>query len=281
MAQSKNEADAKDELDGRSPASSLRSGSSRSSGAPPSNTAPANCTDSFDSTRILRSGVDSVYVSIPGKLYQGIEDQLAGLKELAKSDEAWSRSLAQYQHGDHVFEVRDSGRGKFPFVLVDNHFQIQVASRRANALPLLYAQISSEVLTRCGVDGPVMDLDFLSLTLGETTDFPGLSRADLCVDFVTPFRFDAYPQDCWVGRWHTIGSYLEHGRLTGYTFRRGGELSARLYDKTLEITKSNKVILPTNSGHPAKRVNSATEVNHDESSKEERWRVAQSVFGRV
>lgn len=238
--QPEHEADAKAELDGRSPASSVSSGSSPSSGAPLSNTAPAICTNPSDGTRILGARVDSLYVSIPGKLFEGVGVELADVKELAKSEDPRIRSTAQYVFGDHVFEVRDRGKGRFPFVLVDNHFHLQVAARRASALPLLYAQISSEVLTRCGVEAPVRDLDFLSLSLGETTDFPRLSRVDLCVDFTTPFRFDAYPQDGWVGRWQTLGSFLKHGRLSGYTFGRGGELSARLYDKTLEITQSHK-----------------------------------------
>ena len=58
-------------------------GSDTSTGAPPSNTAPANYIDG--STRIFRPGIDSLYLSWSGTLFQDIDDQLTGLKALAQS----------------------------------------------------------------------------------------------------------------------------------------------------------------------------------------------------
>src|SRR5689334_21478262 len=72
-------------------------------GAPPSNTAPDNSSPSF---RLLRWGIDSLYLSYPGELAESVKANLRKLKLKAQGSEQ-EASKAQLQIGDHVFEVKD------------------------------------------------------------------------------------------------------------------------------------------------------------------------------
>ncbi len=86
-----------------------------SPGAPPSNTAPANYMDG--STRIFRTGIDSLYLSWAGMLSQEYDDLLIELRDKARSTDTKQQSEAVLQIFDHRFEVSDKGKGNFPFVL--------------------------------------------------------------------------------------------------------------------------------------------------------------------
>jgi hypothetical protein len=92
------------------------------SGAPPSNTAPANCiltpnTPPSPSFQLLRFGIDSLYLSYPGTLSHEWERDLENLKGIAQSDDPGERATAQVEIGGHLFEVKDKGKGRFPYVL--------------------------------------------------------------------------------------------------------------------------------------------------------------------
>ena len=63
-------------------------------GAPSSNTAPSNCNDGTN-TRILRVGVDSLYLSYPGELSQESAVRLNTLKDLAQSKDPEQQKRAQ------------------------------------------------------------------------------------------------------------------------------------------------------------------------------------------
>src|SRR5688572_25021181 len=93
-------------------------------GAPPSNTAPDNSNPSF---RLLRWGIDSLYLSYPGELAEGVKANLRKLKLKAQGSEQ-EASKAQLQIGDHVFEVKDKSSGLFAFTLVDGAFNIRLSA---------------------------------------------------------------------------------------------------------------------------------------------------------
>ncbi len=212
-------------------------------GAPPSNTAPVNSNTSSSATRLLRSGVDSLYVSYPGSLPPQKAEALESLKVQAKSLIPLERSSAIIEINDHRFEVRDRGKGRFPYVLVDNWYHIQVSSDKSAQMPLAYVQLRSELLTAHGWCSPLDDLTNVVNKLGGGAGDPGISRVDLCVDFTTEVDMGAIPLDAWVARPKDSGSYFSTGRFTGHAFGLGGDLSARLYDKTVEIRKSRKDFL--------------------------------------
>lgn len=115
-------------------------------GTPPSNTVPSNYNP--DSFHALRYGVDSLYVSYPGVLSEEWDHKLSDLKDLAQSENETEQALAQVVIGEHVFEVRDKGRGRFAYMLVDNCYHLQASNKNSKSLPMAYVQISSEYLGR-------------------------------------------------------------------------------------------------------------------------------------
>ena len=179
------------------------------SGALLSNTAPANCINipgpgnNYDFS-VLRLGIDSLYLSYPGKLGAGWAQRLEGLKLAAQSTEEGDRSNAQVKLGGHLFEVKDKGKGRFAFVLVDNCYHIQLSSGQSDVLPLAYVQLSSELLTALSIREAEEKLRFIVNTLGIVRSEAQVSRVDLFVDFVSPMTMDSWKQNAWVTRANKI-----------------------------------------------------------------------------
>lgn len=189
---------------------------------------------------VLRCGIDSLYVSYDGKLSDEWAQRLALAKLTARAEDDTDRAQAQVKLGEHLFEVSDRGKGKYPYVLRDNWFHISVAGVSATHLPLAYAQISSDLLTAVGVPAALCALRFVVGTLGLVRDPERVSRADLFVDFTTSEAISSLSTDAWVTRAHKIASYTTRQRFSGWTVGIGGEVGARLYDKTLELERSRK-----------------------------------------
>lgn len=212
------------------------------SGAPPSNTAPANyISENKGILQVLRFGVDSLYLSYPGTLATGWDQRLKGLKLAAKANDRKDESTAQVKIGDHLFEVKDRGQGRFPYVLEDNWFRIALSSSAATAMPLAYVQVSSELLTAIGVKQAEEDLSFVINTLGLVKDEANISRVDLFVDFITDTVINSWDSGAWVTRAHNINAHHVQRQFSGWSIGLGkGPIGARLYDKTLEIQKSHK-----------------------------------------
>ena len=198
---------------------------SDSSGAPPSNTAPANSLPGRI-TKVLRTGIDSLYLSYTGTLSTESAIRLDKLKELAQSDNPAQVALAQYQVGDHLFEVKDRGSRLFAYVLADHWYRINVASSKAKALPLATAQIASELLTLQGPLPAESVLRGVVDTLGQVNGVPGVSRVDLCVDFVTDYPLHLIRDEDWISRAKTIDRYTVNRQFSGFSIGGGGALAA-------------------------------------------------------
>ena len=165
-------------------------------GAPPSNTAPSNCI-SGSNTRILRTGVDSLYVSYKGRVSADLEAQFEDLKLKAQHESSLVVAQAIIELAYHRFEVRDRGKGRYPYVLVDNFFHIQVAKRKSDSIPGCYCQIGSELLTFGGQKTAVSLLTAFCSDLGDIDPEPQVSRIDLCTDFVIDIDLEHIPRgDC-------------------------------------------------------------------------------------
>lgn len=208
-----------------------------SKGAPLSNTAPANYID--DPTRIFRTGIDSLYLSWSGSLNQGYDVLLSELKEKAQSANPTEQAQAVFQLLDHRFEVSDKGKGRFAFVLRDNWFHIQVSRTQSTSMPLAMVQIRSEVLSKSGYQKTVKKLETLLSLLGDIED-QKISRIDLCADFYTEFNLELVPPNAWVRKASQFAYHVDGSRFSGFSFGRSGIISGRLYDKALEIERSQK-----------------------------------------
>jgi hypothetical protein len=208
--------------------------------APPSNTASSNCNGGY--FKALRWGVDSLYLSYPGEIHEAVDKELKTLKEIAQSPEPYQRINAQLSLDDHIFEVKDRGAPMFPFILEDNAFRIQV-SRSAGKVPLAYVKVSSEYLTHVLPHTAEESLRRVVAMLGEISETSNVSRIDMFVDFASSEDMESWDREAWVTRARSINAYSVDNKFSGWSVGLGGIISARLYDKTLEIQKSKKTYL--------------------------------------
>ena len=206
-------------------------------GAQPSITAPANC------IRPLRHGIDSLYVSYKGSVSKSVALKLEERKNLSQSSTDQVVAQGVYPIGDHLFTVLPRGKGRFAFVLEDNWFHIQVSNACASALPLAHVQIRSEYLTAVGAAEALRTLDAIVRELGEVAGPATISRLDLFVDFVGDHDLTGQPGFAWIKRCRKRDIHEDRDRITGISFGAGNEISARLYDKTVELLKSKKTYL--------------------------------------
>ncbi len=209
--------------------------------APPSNTAPTNCKQPpISSIKMLRSGVDSLYLSYSGVLFDEQNAVLSALKKNAQSAFEIDHASAMYRHHDHLFRVSDKGAGRHPYVLSDNAYRIQLASPTAKRIPLAYVQIKSDWLAHKGVQDSYDNLTSIIETFGTLEEVTKVSRADLFIDFTCDFLFEELLRMAWVCRARQFSDYWNGQTFTGFSFGLGGDISARLYNKTEEIKKSKK-----------------------------------------
>lgn len=209
------------------------------------NTVPSN--DNNKHFKALLFGVDSLYLSYYGKLADDWDVKLYELKEKAQSEDEKEQALAQVAIGSHLFEVRDKGMPRFPFVLSDNCFFIKLNRSKSYKLPMAHVQISSEYLAAVGVEAAEKDLRFIINTLGFVPDAASISRADLFLDLTCIDELSAIHQPDWVTRANLMAKYFDcrlDDPFTGWVIGMGGDLHARLYEKVVEIkTKSRKTWL--------------------------------------
>ena len=211
-------------------------------GAPASNTAPANSIGK--TAQVIRVGIDSLYVSFQGKLHLEWEQKLQELKASAQAIDPGERLQAQVSLGGHLFEVRDKGRGRAAYVLRDNWFDIAVAASSAPSVPVAYVQVSNEVLALNGLPGTVESLMLILKEIARIDCGPMVSRVDLCADFVPSYDLSTIEVDDWITRAREKLKRYVGRQFTGWSIGQGGDLSARLYDKLLEIQKSRKWYMP-------------------------------------
>ena len=181
-----------------------------------------------------------MYLSYFGNLATTWEQRLEGLKRAAQSQDDKEKALAQVRIGDHLFEVSGKGYPRFPYVLIDNCFHIQLSGTASKSLLLAHIQLSSELLTSLSVEDAEKKLRYIINTLGLVIGNATISRVDLFADFTTPLKMDGWDHSVWVTRAHTTAEYHERRQSSGWVIGRGGAIGARLYDKTIELTKSKK-----------------------------------------
>jgi len=200
-----------------------------------SNTVPSTCKEDVPPCRILRAGVDSLYLTFRGEMYAETGIRLKHMKQLAQDREAYRQALAQYEVKPHVFSVAGNGRHPFAYVLEDGWFRLEVSKPDAVRLPLAYCRIASELLTCTAVDWAVDELTRVVSGLGTLTDLASVSRVDLCVDFITSFPVEDISVREWVTRARKISQHTVGRQASGFSIAQSGAVSGRLYNKTLEM----------------------------------------------
>lgn len=205
-------------------------------GAPPSNTAPPK----YNRTKILRSGIDSLYLSFYGSLCRDHLTQLDDLKAIAAGEHNSSKAQAVLVLADIPFTVHPKGRGLHTYVISNKHFQFRIAGKLAKNIPQLYVQVSSELLTLHGYEDSLdIARGFAQLLFDEHPKLL-ISRVDLCTDFITDLDWQSIDAMRWTCRSNNRSEYHQNNQLRGFVFGQGGEVVGRLYDKTKEIEVSEK-----------------------------------------
>lgn len=187
---------------------------------------------------VLRTAIDSLYLSYPGELSDEMFVRLDDLKETAQSNEEDEQAKAQITFGNHLFAVASHGAGRFRFVLFDDRFRLNIS--KGTRLPLVYAQISSEYLTAVGVECAEQELRFVVGSLGRVDELAQVSRADLCLDFIPIVPMDQWAVQQWMTRARKKAAYWSSGdRFTGWMIGQGGDIQSRTYDKVLEVVEQS------------------------------------------
>jgi hypothetical protein len=217
-------------------------------GATPFNKAP-----SVPIIRVLRYGIDSLFLSFQGRIFKEREAQLADLKKFAQSDDPSQRADAQLEIGDHLFEVKDKGSRAFSYCLADKGFFIKLNKSRQirrkeaeellergyvpssqKTLPFASVQISSEYLTAVGPLAAMEELRGILSELG-LVDSEKVSRADLFVDFTTDFDFSYLQSNDFVTNCKSFHRFEEKPHFSGVSMGMGGNIGFRQYNKILEM----------------------------------------------
>jgi len=206
-------------------------------GSSPTNREPYNSNNDY--FKLLRFGVDSLYLSYQGDIFPEVQERLTKLKQLAQHSEADQQALAQYTIAGHIFEVKDKGSSVFPYVLEDGAFRIQL-SRASKQLPMAYVKLSSRYLSSITPKEAEEHLRGILNELGTLTDSAHVSRLDLCADFVSNENMESWGREAWVTRGRSIAAYAVAEQFTGWTVGLGGVIACRLYNKLLEIFESGR-----------------------------------------
>ncbi|CAG4884677.1 conserved protein of unknown function [Georgfuchsia toluolica] len=187
--------------------------------------------------KLLRTAVDSLYVSYPGELSENSFSRLYSLKVAAQSDDEAEQAAAQLQIGNQLFAVWDKAPRPYAFVLHNACFHLQIS--RGNKVPLAYVQITSQYLTAIGVEAAEKELRFIVNSLGRVDKDACMSRVDLCVDFVPYLDMDQFQARQWLTRVKKKERYWDGNRPTGWKVGRGGPMQGKTYDKILEIVQQS------------------------------------------
>ncbi len=213
---------------------------SSSEGTMPSNTVPYNCNNEY--FKLLRFGVDSLYLSYQGELYPEVKERLAKLKQLAQHPEADQQAQAQYAIAGHIFEVKDKGSSIFPYVMEDGAFRISL-SRTSKKTPMAYVKLSSRYLCSITPSEAETHLCYILSELGILNNSAHVSRIDLCADFVSHENMESWSREAWITRGKKIDAHAVNEKFTGWSIGLGGKVSCRLYNKLIEIHTSGRTDL--------------------------------------
>lgn len=188
----------------------------------------------------VHKGIDTLYLSFWGDLKTGLLEELDKKKRLAQSEDPEYQAQAIKAIGNHCFEVRDKGQGYYKYILADNWFYVKISASGKKLLPTVTVRFSSELLNCYGVEYSV---DQLRSLLGDhimIIQREKVQRADIFVDFANDTDFEAISRESWVTKVDNIDKHYRAGQFTGWSIGMGGDISARLYDKTIEIVVNRK-----------------------------------------
>lgn len=193
---------------------------------------------------ILASGIDSLVISADIAWKDtSIFTVLDELKEKAKQYSLDYQGQMKHSDPEKVwpFTIKPHGTKGFSWILIGHDFSYKIAnSQEPNSRPNVMIEFRSEALWRLGPEEVTkMALSLIEVNGGNIIE-TRLSRVDLCVDFLMPEKL--WSQSLMhhaVTRATSFVPYYSNMKLTGIKIG-SGNISARLYDKPLEIRQKSK-----------------------------------------
>jgi hypothetical protein len=195
--------------------------------------------------RILASGIDSLYLSVSVDWGECEEffNVLRGGQEMARADGSdYQIYLKHIDPGKTwPFIILPHGSKGYAWIISNSDFTFKIAnSLKVQTRPNVFIEIRSEALWRLGPVECVSIAQTLIEVYGGCVEKLKVGRVDLCIDFVIPDEL--WGEDLFqytVTRATDKGFYHSHDMLTGVRIGKGA-ISARLYDKPLEIKQQSK-----------------------------------------
>ena len=194
--------------------------------------------------QMLSSNVDTLNLSI--NVVWKNEDFFACLSNLKQNAEAEGKDQPGLfkipsSEKEFLFNIKGHGAKGYEWILDNNEYLLNIGNwQEPKSMPSVMVYIRSETLWRQGPKQAVKDIiEFLASQNGYIKTVK-LSRIDLCVD--TLFPVNLWNRDLFdyrVTRATYASIHFNLNALTGITFGKGA-ISARLYDKHLEIQQQSK-----------------------------------------
>ncbi len=205
---------------------------------------PAKVKLDRSSTQILASGIDSLYLAIDVHWANtDLFDYLANLKETAKITRKDTPGFFELDNGayKYPFNVKPNGKNGHEWIITNKEFDISFGAwKRPQSKPSVLVKISSEALWHLGAENTVKKILQILFSQGGTRITLKPSRVDLCVDALFSERiFNPKLIDFSTTRSTYMCLHINHKKLTGLGIGKG-KISARLYDKPLEIRQKSK-----------------------------------------
>jgi len=201
--------------------------------------------------QVIASGIDALYLS--GRVH--LVDSLLERLESAKARAQASGEAVPFEFSNVVFDLAPHGWGRYPYRLAHKYGLVGLTG--SSQLPAVRVQLRADFIHGLGAEAAAQAfVDLLTTALGsvELT----VSRVDLFAD-VEGWDLGAEDRARFVTRAIHRDTFEEHGLFRGLLFgrRKGGGLSARIYDKTAELAKGGATWLLDEWGKdhdPAQRV---------------------------
>jgi hypothetical protein len=199
--------------------------------------------------KVVASGIDTLVIGFSIESYLDIKnfEVLTDAKTRAAEKQFDSKGCGIEWFGVE-FNILPRGAMRYEWVMRNADVTVCIAreARSGTIMPEVYVTFSSQNLWTNGLDGAVT---IFKRWLSRWAVIKGtkVSRADLCVDVAMPFpklniqneivsRARKKVEYCELVK---VEHYVSCRRDTGYKFG-AGDLCARIYDKTFEVTISQK-----------------------------------------
>jgi|GEM_PF-432016 hypothetical protein len=195
---------------------------------------------------ILASGVDTLVISLnidwrDTALFAILDE----VKEKAKQYSLDYAGHLQHFNPEEVwpFTIKPHGTKGFSWILIGSDFSYKIANSSApGSRPNAMIEIRSEALWRLGPKEVIkIALSLIEANGGHIIEAKP-SRVDLCVDFLMPEAlWSSDLMEYAVTRASDFAPYYRFKKLTGIRIGKG-VISARLYDKPLEIQQQSRKV---------------------------------------